>query len=143
MNLFQKICVGLLLLPPACLWSQVDTNVQQPAAIDNAGNPANNPDNNDNRMVTPPPVSGQEYPTAFAGAERSNYLSGGLAFTGAYTDNALGSTTGKPVSDESYSIAPFIGLNETTSRLHWDLNYAPGFTFYQHLSTRNETDQNA
>jgi len=143
MKLSLKICVGLILLTNACLWSQVDTNLPQPAAVDNEGNPTNNPDNNDNRMVTPPPVSGQEYPTAFAAAERSNYVTGGLAFTGAYTDNALGSITGNPVSDVSYSIAPFIGLNETTSRLHWDLNYAPGFTFYQRLSARNETDQNA
>lgn len=136
----------MLLLPGSYLYSQVDTNAAQPGVpgvADNADNPANTPDNNDTRMLTPPPVSGQEYPTGFAAAEHSNYMSGGFAFTGAFTDNALGSLTGKPVSDESYSLAPFIGLDATTSRLHWDLNYAPGFTFYQHLNSRNETDQNA
>jgi hypothetical protein len=66
-----------------------------------------------------------------------------LAFTSAYTDNALGSASSHPVSDISYSVAPFIGLDETTSRLHWVLNYAPGFTFYQRNSERNEADQNA
>jgi hypothetical protein len=40
-------------------------------------------------------------------------------------------------------VAPFIALDETTSRLHWVLNYAPGFTFYQRNSARNEADQNA
>ncbi len=136
MKLSLKICVGLMLLPTACLWSQVDNAPTQPAT-------ANAPDNNDSRMLTPPPVSGQSYPTSFGASERSNILRGGLAFTPAYTDNAVGSVTGHPVSDVSYSVAPFIALDETTSRLHWVLNYAPGFTFYQRLSSRNETDQNA
>ena len=143
MKLFQKICVGLLVLPAAQLWSQVDNASTQPATANNADNPANNSDNNDSRMLTPPPVSGQSYPTSFSGGERSNYLRAGLAFTSAYTDNALGSVNGQPVSDVSYSVAPFVALDETTSRLHWVLTYAPGFTFYQRTSSRNETDQNA
>ncbi len=139
MKALQKISVGLLVLISAPLWSQVDNTSTQPAAAYGT----TNPDSSDSRMQTPPPVSGQEYPTTFSGGEQSNYLRGGLAFTSAYTDNALGSLTGKPVSDESYSVAPFIALDETTSRLHWVLNYAPGFTFYQHTSSRNESDQNA
>jgi hypothetical protein len=75
--------------------------------------------------------------------ERSNYLRGGLAFTSAYTDNALGSVSGQPVSDVSYSVAPFIELDESTPRLHVITTYAPGFTFYQRNSSRNESDQNA
>lgn len=143
MKLFHKLCVGVFLLPVVSLWSQVDNTPTQPAMANNADNPANNPDNNDSRMLTPPPVSGQEYPTTFAYGERSNYLSGGMVFTSAYTDNVLGSISGQPISDVSYSVAPFIGLNETTSRLHWVLNYASGPTFYQRVSARNETDQNA
>ena len=42
----------------------------------------------------------------------------------------------------SYSVAPFIALDETRSRLHWVLTYAPGFTFYQRMSSMNEADQN-
>ena len=53
---------------------------------------------------------------------------------------APGST---PVSDVSYSVWPTLALDETTTRLHWTLNYAPGFTFYQRTSARNEQDQNA
>ncbi len=94
-------------------------------------------------MLTPPPVSGQTYPTTGTSQEHSNYLRGGLAFTTAYTDNALGSVTSQPVSDISYSIAPFITLDETTTRLHLLTTYAPGFTFYQKTSARNESDQNA
>ena len=143
MKLFQQICVGLLLLPAASLWSQVDSTSTQPAMANSADNPTNSSDNNDSRMLTPPPVSGQEYPTSVSSGERSNYLRGGLAFTSAYTDNAIGSISGQPVSDLSYSVAPFIALDETTSRLHWVFTYAPGFTFYQRESSRNETDQNA
>jgi hypothetical protein len=47
------------------------------------------------------------------------------------------------VSDVSYSVWPTLSLDETTTRLHWTLNYAPGFTFYQRTSARNEQDQNA
>src|ERR1039457_3474200 len=143
MKLFQQICVGLLLLPAASLWSQVDSTSTQPAMANSADNPTNSSDNNDSRMLTPPPVSGQSYPTSFSGGERSNYLRAGLAFTSAYTDNALGSVNGQPVSDVSYSVAPFVALDETTSRLLWVLTYAPGYTFYQRTSSRNETDQNA
>jgi hypothetical protein len=51
-------------------------------------------------------------------------------------------TSATPVSDVSYSIWPTIALDETTSRLHWAISYAPGFTFYQRTSSRNEADQN-
>jgi hypothetical protein len=94
-------------------------------------------------MLTPPVVSGQTYPMTLGSAERSNYLSAGLSFTSAYTDNALGGVNGTPVSDVSYSVFPTIALNETTSKMRAELTYAPGFTFYQRLSSRNEVDQNA
>ena len=139
MKVLQTIPVGLLLLAALPSLSQVDSTSTQPATAYGTGSP----DNSDSRMQTPPPVSSQEYPTTFRGGERSNYLRGGVVFTTAYTDNLLGSNTSKPVSDESYSVAPFIALDETTSRLHWVLTYAPGFTFYQHTSSRNESDQNA
>jgi hypothetical protein len=66
-----------------------------------------------------------------------------VAFTTAYSNNVLGSTNGNPVSDVSYSVWPTLAIDQTTSRLRWDLNYAPGFTFYQHTSSYNEADQNA
>jgi hypothetical protein len=101
--------------------------------------------NNDDadRMQTPPPVSGQSYPTSVTSEERSNYLLGGLSFTSAYTDNSVGSVNGHPVSDVSYSMAPMLALDETASRLHFILTYAPGFTFYQRESSFNEADENA
>jgi hypothetical protein len=94
-------------------------------------------------MMTPPPVSGQSYPIVLTSQERSNYLRGGLAFTSAYTDNAVGPVNGHPVSDVSYSVSPTIALDETTTRSHLVLTYAPGFTFYQRESSLNQADQNA
>ena len=112
--------------------------------FDNSSAPAENyvPDTSGDRMVTPPPVSGQSYPTSLLSEERSNYLRGGLSFTSAYSDYALGAVNGHPTSEVSYSIAPVIALDETTPRLHCLLTYAPGFTLYQRMSSLNETDQN-
>ena|SRR5271168_699055 len=142
MKLFETICVGLVLLAVAPLWSQDEQRpVPAPAATGPISDVSVNEDAD--RMQTPPPVSGQSYPTSFTSGERSNYLRGGLAFTTAYTDNAVGPVNGAPVSDVSYSIAPFVALDETTPRLHLGLTYAPGFTFYQRESYLNEADQNA
>src|ERR1022692_1387150 len=105
MKLSEQSWVGLRLLPAAHLWSQVDNPRIEPVpALVGPGNP-NDP------MLIPPPVSGQSYPTSPTSAERSNYLRGGIAFTSAYTDNALGSVTGHPVSDIGYSIMPMLALD--------------------------------
>ena len=137
MKLFQQVCIGLLLLPAATLWSQVDNTPAAPVPA------LVGPESTSDQMLTPPPVSGQSFPTSSTSEERSNYLRGGMAFTSAYTDNALGSVNGQPVSDVSYSVAPFIALDETTPRLHVVSTYAPGFTFYQRESSLNQADQNA
>jgi hypothetical protein len=94
-------------------------------------------------MLIPPAVSGQSYPTVSASQERSNYLRGGVVFTSAYSDNVLGPVNGHPESDVSYSVAPTLAIDETTTRTHLVMTYAPGFTFYQRTSSRNEVDQNA
>jgi hypothetical protein len=142
MKLFQTLCVGIILLPTSSLWSQVDSTSTQPATANSTDNSTANSDNSDSRMLTPPPVSGQSYPTSPTSEERSNYLRTGVAFTSAYTDNALGSLIGHPVSDVSYSVYPTLALDETTSRAHAVLNYAPGFTFYQRESGLNSENQN-
>jgi hypothetical protein len=143
MKLFETISVGLVLLAAAPLWSQEEQRpVPVPAATGPIGSDVSTNEDAD-RMQTPPPVSSQSYPTSFTSGERSNYLHGGLAFTSAYTDNAVGPVNGHPVSDVSYSVAPLLSLDETTTRLHFGLTYAPGFTFYQRESYLNEADQNA
>ena len=124
-----RLCLTLALLIAAPLWAQTDSNGNEPAAplIDT-------------NMLTPPPVSGQSYPTALGSEERSNFLRYGLSFNSAYSDNTLGGST--PVSDVSYSIWPTIAIDQKTSTLHTVLTYAPGFTFYQRSSSRDEADQN-
>ncbi len=143
------LLVGLSLGTP--VWAQTDNPPAQPpvpamVGVDNSSAPADtyNPETSGDRMMTPPPVSGQTYPVSLSSEDRSNYLRGGLSFIGAYSDNVLGTVVnGHPVSDESYSIAPMIALDKSTPRLHLLLSYAPGFTFYQHTSSRNQADHNA
>ena len=128
-------CTGTLILVMALvapLWSQEDTV--------STATPATTTDNS--QMSVPPPVSAESYPTVTGSEERSNYLRGGVTLSSMYSDNILGGVTPKPVSDESYSISPYISLDETTPRLHSLLNFSPGFTFYQHTSGRNEADEN-
>ena len=96
----------------------------------------------DDQVVLPAILSGDSVSALFpAEGERSNYLNGGLTFATAYDDNMLGSTTDS-LGDTSFAVAPFVSLNETRSRLSWQADYAPGFTFYRRLSERNQTDQN-
>jgi len=149
---FNPIWLGPALLLAVPLWGQepggvpaqttapVASPAGNPQAADN--DPGNASVNVEDRMLTPPVVSGQSYPTVSSSQERSNYLRGGLSFTSAYSDN-VGTVNGHPESDVSYSVAPTVALDETTTRLHWTMTYAPGFTFYQRTSGRNEADQNA
>src|SRR5690348_4349036 len=133
MSRYQFVCAGFLALAAAPVWPQVENVAAQPVPV--LVGLDLNADSADDRMLAPPPVSGQSYPVAPTSQERSNYLRGGFAFVTAYSDNVLGSADGHPVSDVSYSIAPTVGLDKTTSRLHWLLNYAPGFTFYQRTNS--------
>lgn len=142
---FGLVMLSSILLASASIKAQEQEQhtVPVPAATGPVTDVLTNNDSSADRMLTPPPVSGATYPTVFAAEERSNYLRGGVTFTTAYSDNVLGATDTNPVSDVSYSVWPTIALDETTSRMHTVLTYAPGFTFYQRLSSRNEADQNA
>jgi len=94
------------------------------------------------RMVTPEPVSIEGYSMNFTSeGERSNYLRGGLTFGSSYSDNVSPSGD-RPISDFSYSVWPFVSLDQVRSRLSWDLSYSPGFTFYQKTTAFNESDHN-
>jgi len=142
--------LGSALLVAMPVWCQQPTGAPDQTTVPPANSAANadassdsGPVNSEDRMVTPPPVSGQSYPTASVSQERSNYLRGGVTFISAYSDNAVGPVNGHPESDVSYSVAPTLAIDETTSRTHFVMTYAPGFTFYQRFSSRNETDQNA
>ena len=94
-------------------------------------------------MLTPPPVSGQPYPSTVGDEVRSNYLSAGFTTSAAYDDNVLEGSAGAPINDVIYSIFPTIALNQITPRQRRTLTYSPGFTFYQHTSALNDISHNA
>jgi hypothetical protein len=94
-------------------------------------------------MLTPPPLSGQAYPTMVGSQERSNYLAAGLAFSGSYDDNVIVGSGAAPIADGIYSILPSISLNQTTPKQQLTLQVSPGFTFYQNTSALNAANQSA
>ena len=128
--MFTRACLGLLLLASISAWPQTDATGTEAET-----NPVDAAP-----MRTPPPVSGAAYSTAFASETQSNNLRAGMTFSTAYANNVQGGST--PISDVSYSIFPTLALDATTTRMHWDLDYAPGFTFYQHTSSLNQGSQN-
>lgn len=136
MRRFPYVFIGVLALAATPVWSQGGSLAQTGQDADVVSHP-------EDRMQTPPPVTGTTFPTALAGEERSNLLEYGATFTAAYSDNTLAGVAGHPVSDISYSIAPTVAVDVTRPRLHWLSTYAPGFTFYQRTSDLNEADHNA
>jgi len=111
------------------------TTTQQSDANDTAQPTASAP------MVTPPVVSGAGSSLAFTSEmERSNYLRGGVTATVAYQDH-VSSLIGDTGSDWSYTIGPFVSLNLTRPRYRLDFSYSPGFTFYQRVSSLDQTSQ--
>jgi hypothetical protein len=126
-----RICLALSLLACVPAWCQVQIGNTE------AGKTT---DTDDSQLKVPPPVSVLAYSSNFEGDTSTNYLTGGIAFTTAYSSNvAYGAS---PISDMTYSIFPTIGLDKTTSRMHLLLNYAPGFTFYQRATALNQNNQN-
>lgn len=134
-----RILFTISLLSALPAWSQGDS-ATTPGSSEAVNIDATRAD--DAPLLTPPPVSGEAYATEPESAERSNYLRGGVRFNMAYTDNALEGISARPVSDVNYSVWPTIELDQTTPRWKSLLTYAPGFTFYQRTTSRDETDQN-
>jgi hypothetical protein len=123
----QLYLTAVLLLAAAPLWSQDDLTGAAPAGIEAP-------------MVTPAPVSAEGYSLDFASeTPRTNYLRGAMNFGTAYDDNVLLSN-GPGISDIRYSVWPSISLEQSRSRLRWNLTYSPWFTFYQRHSSINEID---
>lgn len=127
--MLARICLVVCLLAWLPAWCQETT-----------GKDADKVSEDQSQLQVPPPVSNQAYDTSFEGVEESNYLRGGITFTGAYSSNVYLSTT--PIGDMSYSVWPTLSLDKTTYRTHFTLNYAPGFTMYQRTSSLNQADQN-
>jgi hypothetical protein len=122
--MFIRVCL-ILVLGVGRMWSQVGTGAT-PAAED--------------PMVTPSLVNVEGQSLAFAAEqEHRNYLRGGVSVYSAYDDGLL-SVTGAALGDVSYSLRPSIAIDESGGRLHWNLFYSPGFTFYQRNTPFNQSD---
>jgi hypothetical protein len=128
--MLSRICLGLVLLSAMPAWSQVEPSATGGQATET-------------EMQTPPPVSGQAYPTETAGEGRSNYLNGGLSLQVAYDDNVEPGSTSKPVGDMIYTMGSSIALDQVTPRSHRTFSYAPGFTLYEPTGALNAVNHNA
>jgi hypothetical protein len=128
--MLTRICLSFSLLVAMPALAQV-----APSATGTSSSP--------DAMQTPPPVSGDSYPTETASEARSNYLSAGVSASAAYDNDVLGIGSSTPASEFNYSIRPTIAFNQATPRTHRMFSYSPSFTIYQNVSSRNEFDQNA
>src|SRR5579864_3408037 len=115
-----RAILSLALLATMLAWDPA------PAAGQTAGDAGG-----DSQMTTPPPVSGQAYPTEVGAETRSNYLSGGIGFSGGYVDNLVPGNTTTPINGAVYSISPSLSFDQADGRQHKSITYSPNFTFYQ------------
>lgn len=134
-----RILTLLALLVAVPGWSQATGAPQA------GGNNNEEPDNQvtNSGMMTPPPVSGQAYPTVTGTEVRNNYLNLGITTVVGYDDNVAAGYSTLPEADMIYSIWPTATFDKRTPRLREQFNYSPGFTFYEPTNLHNESDQNA
>lgn len=133
--MIARICLPLLLAPLVAIpaISQVE-----PSATG-----GDTPTLYSAQMMTPPPVSGLQYPTTSGPEARSNFLDTAITVNAAYIDNILPGIFLTPVSDETYSIVPSIDLNRTTPRQQVTVSYTPTILIYNHTSALDAVDHNA
>ena len=97
----------------------------------------------DDRAPVPALINGEVTSLAFSSElARTNFLSGGVTLQGTYDDNVLSNPT-NPVGGYAAAILPYIAIDQSRSRLHWNLNYAAGFVANQRLSDQNQQSHNA
>jgi hypothetical protein len=94
-------------------------------------------------LAVPVTLNGQGGSLAFQseGASES-FLSGGVVFLGAYTDNALFTPTNK-IGNFSYEVQPHLGWSEVTPRLKLNLGVGGGFIGNSNLNDQNQASENA
>ena len=126
-----RACLSLALLVALPAWSQVE-----PAAT--GGAPADT-----TQMRTPPPVSGEPFPSVTGAEARSDYLNLGLSEETSYYDNLQPGYGAYQISTMGYSVHPSIGFNKVTPRLHQMWIYDASFTLYQHANSLSAADQHA
>ncbi len=93
--------------------------------------------------ISPPPILNGQRPSLAFQSEKAprNYLSGGISFTDAFTDNMNMAST-DTVSNFSYIIQPYIRFAQTTPRFNWDASVGVGFIFDQHSGQEDQIATN-
>lgn len=129
--MLTRICLSLAFLVAMPAWSQVEPSATGP------------PPSSEDPMQTPPPASGQAYPTETGSEARSNYLRAGFTLNTSYDGKVLTGAASKPVGEVTFSLDPTFMLDQSTPRTHRSLSYSPGFTFYQPSNVLNSMNQNA
>jgi len=121
MNMQNKIVLLLFLaLLPVELRAQQDSQSTEDSAV-----------------MSPLTPNGQAPSLAFKSeALRVNYLSAGVSFTTAFTDNALLSPTA-PISDFNYLLQPYLTFSLATPRIDWYLDLGAGLMADQRLNENN------
>jgi hypothetical protein len=110
----------------------------QPSATGDSGQA-----DNDSRMIMPPLVYLTSYPNMSSTDQRSNFVAGSLAITGAYIDNILPGSTSAPTSDTTISVIPSLSYDRKTPRLLQTFTYNPSLTYYTQTTGLNTFDQSA
>jgi hypothetical protein len=126
-----RICFSLVCIAALPAWAQVE-----PTATGDTTNTEASTE-----MLTPPPVSGQTYPTEVGAETQSNFLRGGLTFNTSYIDNLFAGSSSVAVSETTFTILPTVSYDQVLPRQHLSFTYSSGFTFYQPNSVLNEVDQ--
>ncbi len=128
----MKMQNGIVLILAFALWPR-GIRAQEPEVQTSEDQP-----------ISPPPVLNGQAPSLAFRTEKvpSNYLSAGIGFTGAFTDNALMSSI-NPISDFSYAIQPHMTFSQAMPRLNWDVNLGAGVIINQHLAEENQFARSA
>src|ERR1700744_2826007 len=99
--MLPRLYLSFVLLAASPAWCQIGS-----IPFDTTAQPSS-----EDRMMTPPPVSGLSFPTAVGAQERSNYLAASVAINTAFDDNVIVGNSGAAIRDEIYSILPTVSLN--------------------------------
>lgn len=73
--------------------------------------------------------------------EHTNYLTAGASVGATYDDNIFSAPSGSS-GGFSYFLMPFISIDESHARLHWNLSYAAGFVANQHIEPQTQYAHN-
>jgi hypothetical protein len=94
-------------------------------------------------LEVPVTLNGQGGSLAFQSeTPTESFISGGIGFTGVYTDNALLTNTNK-IDNFSYMVQPNLVWSQVTPRLTWNLGASGGFTANNNLANENQAAETA